>query len=652
MAQTARKGGQMFLTREKKILNMLLKNDKKYTTSQIAAELKVSPRTIKADIKKINQVLEKHSCMIRTKQGIGLWLDYDAEGKKYLKIALYEDKDAYISQDARKYYIAADLLLHNGYTSMEAIANRLYVSKGTVVNDLSELEDFWKKFEITFIKKVKYGIKAEGTETQIRRALVHALKRSTSMSGKLSAEKLQAQLDMADINTLREVIEETENRFHFVLTDISFDEFLIQIAVLVSRVEEGICTERKENAEKERREWFISHFLRERITEKLKVEIPDEELSYLISCLQGLRFQVPMSKDKDQLQARKREPEMFDFMKEVIREIDEKYQLNLEEDENLSIALFDHLECMVHRIQSKMYLQNPILDSVKKEMFYEYEIASYLISKFNTRYEIEATEDEIGYITFHIGASIEREKQKRRKISRAAIVCMTGIGTSQFISVKLKRLFPDLIIGRTISVNKLDELNREDQDIIISTVPLYSDRLDIVNVSPVLSEEDMLRIERHLSQKTNVDTEKSMYGNVKKFLHEETTILNCDLKSREEVIELLGGRMFRENYVDKEFVASVFEREKLSETAVGKLVAVPHAFEGHIRKQCIGLLTLQKPIYWGTEKVQVIFMIALESNRENDFRGIFEDILDMTKNMKTIEKILKAKKYTEIEKLK
>ena len=150
----------MFLPREKKILQMLLKSEKKFTTSQIAAELKVTPRTIKTDIKRINGVLEKKSCRIQTQQGVGIWLDCDEQGKRCIKSALYEEADSYISADIRKYHIAAELLMHNGeYTSMENIANRLYVSKATVVMDINELENFWKKFRITFIKKVKYGIR-------------------------------------------------------------------------------------------------------------------------------------------------------------------------------------------------------------------------------------------------------------------------------------------------------------------------------------------------------------------------------------------------------------------------------------------------------------------------------------------------------------
>lgn len=52
----------MLLAREKKIVTLLIEHEDKLTTTQIATSLKVSSRTIKADIKKINEELEKHSC--------------------------------------------------------------------------------------------------------------------------------------------------------------------------------------------------------------------------------------------------------------------------------------------------------------------------------------------------------------------------------------------------------------------------------------------------------------------------------------------------------------------------------------------------------------------------------------------------------------
>ena len=237
----------MFLPREKKILHLLYKNENKFTTSQIAAELKVSPRTIKADIKKIREILEKNSCSIKTKQGVGLWLYYDEAGEQFLQSVLYEMKDSYISSDVRKYYVAAYLLLHNKkYISMESIANLLYVSKGTIVNDVSELISFWEKFGITFIKKVKYGIKAEGSETQIRWALTDVLKKVGGKSGRIENEKIQTLFTKVRLESLKRIIRLAENRFHFVLTDISFDELLIQLAILITRVQMGCVTEPEE----------------------------------------------------------------------------------------------------------------------------------------------------------------------------------------------------------------------------------------------------------------------------------------------------------------------------------------------------------------------------------------------------------------------
>lgn len=67
----------MLLAREKKIVTLLIEHEDKLTTTQIATSLKVSSRTIKADIKKINEELEKHSCRINSQQGVGLWIEYD-----------------------------------------------------------------------------------------------------------------------------------------------------------------------------------------------------------------------------------------------------------------------------------------------------------------------------------------------------------------------------------------------------------------------------------------------------------------------------------------------------------------------------------------------------------------------------------------------
>lgn len=139
----------MLLAREKKIVTLLIEHEDKLTTTQIATSLKVSSRTIKADIKKINEELEKHSCRINSQQGVGLWIEYDNhEAKKYLKEVTRDTADLYLSPEVRKYHLAVELLLQDDYTSMEALAKEYYISKATVLNDLNELHKWLPTTEI------------------------------------------------------------------------------------------------------------------------------------------------------------------------------------------------------------------------------------------------------------------------------------------------------------------------------------------------------------------------------------------------------------------------------------------------------------------------------------------------------------------------
>jgi len=386
----------MLLAREKKIVTLLIEHEDKLTTTQIATSLKVSSRTIKADIKKINEELEKHSCRINSQQGVGLWIEYDNhEAKKYLKEVTRDTADLYLSPEVRKYHLAVELLLQDDY-----------ISKATVLNDLNELDELWEHYGVHFIKKVKYGIKVEGNESQIRSALLEALKRAGGRQ-KVTVSNIQSHFTSVELKDLREIIGQMEGRFQFILTDISVGELMLDLAVMLERLSAGKTMDHEGSipGRESRRMDFVLGYLKEHLTESFGIEIPDTEDCYLRICLSGLRFHVPMEKEQSLKEKRERNPEMFDYMMDLLMECDRKFYLQLEEDDELINALMDHLECMVLRLHSKMYTYNPILDAIKKELFYEYEIASFFMSKFTVKYGFNPTEDEIGFITSGLSIS-------------------------------------------------------------------------------------------------------------------------------------------------------------------------------------------------------------------------------------------------------
>lgn len=646
----------MFLSsREKKIVNLLLNNRRQFTTAQIAAELKVNQRTIKTDIRKINSELEKNSCRIQAKRGAGVWLECESEGEDFLREFLRNNSDSYIPAEIRKYYIASEILNYKGYVSMEQLANHFYVSKATVLNDVNDLTEFLEKFEIRFTKKVKHGVRAEGNERQIRRGLFGTQKHIVEYFSAAPVDRLQILYPDMNLNLLADIIRQTENKFHFILTETSFHELLIRIGIMLQRVRKGCLIEAispSTKIQEEKEGWSIREFLREQFWDHVHCQVPDPEMDEILINLKRLRFQVPLAETTDSTSFTENEWEMYGYMREVLREIDSKYLLELEADEEFTTALFGHLNSMVQRVKGQMYLENPLLETVKGELSYEYEIASYIIGKFNAKYDIKATDNEIGYITFHVGAAIERAEERKARKHTVTLVCMTGMGTSQFISIKLKRRFPHLTVKQIVSESMARTLKKEDQDFVISTVPLKLSDIDVLPVSIVLNDQDVMRITQYLAKKDKAsDKADSIYSCLKEFLFEEISIIACDLKTREEVIQLLGNRMRNEGYVDEEYVNSVFERERISDTYMGSLIAVPHAFLGHVLKQGIGILTLKKPISWGDGQVRIVFMLALDAKTENEIlQKIFKAVYNLVHNLNDVDKLLKADRLEKIKK--
>ena len=79
------------------------------------------------------------------------------------------------------------------------------------------------------------------------------------------------------------------------------------------------------------------------------------------------------------------------------------------------------------------------------------------------------------------------------------------------------------------------------------------------------------------------------------------------------------------------------------------MIAIHHAFGDYIRKQGIGFMTFQKPVTWGSEKVQMVLMLALKANEKNEFQEIFGEVLELTRDPKFVEQILKVKKFSELQ---
>lgn len=110
---------------------------------------------------------------------------------------------------------------------------------------------------------------------------------------------------------------------------------------------------------------------------------------------------------------------------------------------------------------------------------------------------------------------------------------------------------------------------------------------------------------------------------IAEFLNPEAIMLELDANTAEDIIKILGSRLYELGYVKENFVAATLEREANMPTGLplgGEVnAAIPHVDIEYVNQSALGLATLKVPVvfYNMVENdvpvpVQLVIMLALD----------------------------------------
>lgn len=126
--------------RSREILLGLMDADKSFRISELAEKFQVSERTIRNDINDVNDILEEHHISVIKFGSNGLLL-VEADIEEAAKLFRQNDFYTYrLSKGERKTLTAAILIQAEGHVTLSEIAELLYVSRATVINDLDSVK--------------------------------------------------------------------------------------------------------------------------------------------------------------------------------------------------------------------------------------------------------------------------------------------------------------------------------------------------------------------------------------------------------------------------------------------------------------------------------------------------------------------------------
>ncbi|QTN00710.1 PRD domain-containing protein [Sediminibacillus dalangtanensis] len=627
--------------RWQELLDLFLDASEPVTSAELSASLQVSPKTVRNEIKALNQLLSRQNMSIVSQRGKGYHLQVKDEAsfqqlfQEYLQTENRRPPD---DPQARTVYVMEKLLFHSDYLKMEMLADELYISRSTLQNDLKHVRSILETYDLEIDQRPGYGIKVIGKETNIRFCISEYLFNQKS-SFIEAAGNWRDILPPEDLDYIRTAILTSLRKHSIMISDISLQNLITHLAISCKRIQsENHVEVTKMQGEEMRslKEFEVAREIIESVENGLHVDFPEEEVIYLTLHLRGTKRSRSDHKIAGEPSAV--DPELYQLVKQMVEKIDELYSFQLTEDEELLLHICLHLKPAINRHRHQMNIRNPLLEDIKKNYPLSFEAALVAADELQTFIGVRVDEHEVGYLALHLEAAQERAKRKVSRTRRCLIVCATGLGSAQLLLYKLEDCFgSDLEIAGTTEYYSLNDQMLQGIDFVITTIPIKRKLpVPVVLVRTVLGDSDLTKIRNMLSK------EKKL---VERYLVEKYTFLQYDLNSAEEVIRFMGRRLTADGKVGDGYIDSVLERESYAPTSFGNLVAIPHPLEPMTDQTFWSVMTLKKPIEWSDKLVQIVFLLNIDKEKKQEVKPMFQALVKLVDNEKQLLQLLDCSSY-------
>lgn len=454
---------------------------------ELAEQFKVSTRTIRNDLEQINEFLNKNklSGVSLGKQGV---IETGKDMERARQYLFQDDFYSYkLEKHERKMFMATLLICERDYRTLSNLADCMYVSRSTVVQDLDGLKAFFKKHKLYVVSHSNKGLILEGEEKNKRLLLLSMIKSNESVYREapvferlIRSLKEECRVDMEDLKTMEKVINLAEHFSGRFLTDTSFTnlKYFLVLSLYRMRLKKYAEQDSKKNSKYE-----MAGYILKQLSDFAGIEVMEEEIKFLGRILNEMRY---IKKTTSNQEIVKMQVITRTFIEHVSIDID----LNLQGDYIFYENLINHLESMFSSA-----IQDNTVNSVVTEVLERYpkiqEAVQNNVSVLEEYIGRKLNEVEISYIVVHICAAMERNKNSTERYS-VILVCNGGIGTSQLLLARLKKYF-NFDVADIIPAHDLKNADINEADVILSTVALDTD-MEYIQVDPLLNDEDCINV--------------------------------------------------------------------------------------------------------------------------------------------------------------
>ncbi len=615
--------------RQKRILQIFI-NESYCTISTLACLLNVSKRTIHYDIKE----LEKKGYIFDKKRGVGIKLRIN-EKVNELKL---NKKNSHLSNIK---YIFKRLVANSETVSISEFSDMLYVSPSSINNEINKLKELCKDYEDLKFVFDKKGTRVVGSESARQQFMVYF------NSNILEQEKT---VDCTDFSKLNEIYgEKIINTVKLISEDINdlnlkfvypYYQFNITnvLIVMLYRICKGYRVEANAGEFEGKSIYLIENYaiandILHNIQKRLPFDLDEKDVIVLSKYLHGNRLEI----NTEIINEKK--------YKKISRYLINKMSQAISEDLNKDIILKQnltiHIYHMIYRMKNNILLKNPLLNDIIKDFRLMYDLVWLILDSSKEKLKIEVTEDEIGFLVLHFQAALDRKRS-----SKMIYLALNKNYVSQdFVIQRVRKIVHPLDVIKTIDINAFENYNLKnikDIDMLITVKPIVINNLEVVVVSPLITEKDLEKISDKY-QKLIYKKEENEKEILSKYINYDFIFVGKKYDSKEKILKEILCNLIKKGYVKQEYFDSVLLRETKGNTSIGYNSAVPHGSFKYVNKTIVPVWLNGKNINWNDDKVTNIFLYAISNNDLKESKKIIMAILNFIRHNHGILKSISNK---------
>lgn len=609
------------------VIRAISSNSQKMNAKELAQLLNCSEKTVKNYINEIN--CDKDIVLL------------DKEGYYFepsINVDLLLDKYKYSSAQECQSFIIRRLLTNANGLSIDDTLDELCISDKTLDKYIIEINRQIKGLDLSVGRK-NGNLILKGDEKNKK----ELLKRNLKVNDYSIVEKgLSSYCELVSIDYLlfKKIVSSIFDEYNIHVNDYTFLTILSHLVIKFIRVRGGADIDDVELPDIKISDEDIkcASNIIDKLNATFGVGVPKEEARKLANliALKSTNKEVAVTNS-----------EYREFVLDVVKKVKDKFGISLRDDEFISFFSL-HIINLVKRSKSGMYNENPLFERTLNSDSFIYEIAVFISSELEKKYDISIPDTEIGFLAFHIGSVIVKKNLLSEEIN-VAVNMFDFYGFGNLLKEALEKYESSYIHFHYIDKNSTIPSYKFD---LLITTPFSNNNIvsynNKITINPMYNKKDLHNIQNKLEEIEENKNRKKANVFISQFFNPLFFEKNIYLDNEDEYIRYISGKLIENGIVDTGFTNSVIDREKYTPTSFENGIAIPHAIEGNAMFNNAYIILNDKPVKWGNYMVNAIIVIALRSDGYTGFRYVLDTLMNKTSNRDDLMKMVVCKDYFEL----